>query len=271
MEGNNKKNMIYSYIDAYSVGLVYINSFLVISHPCERLKIAAQIHLNKSMYNAVRPLCSSFSKLYTGFLPCLYRQNIKLVYRSFLLSEIIPRIDDLNINFILSTCLKALMASSVDTMFITPAENIKTIQMKENERKSVRNAISDIYRTRGCYGFLYGMQPTIIKGFPTWFNLFFGYHMTKNKRQQGYISAILCAVVVSIPMSIVTNPLDVTKTQMQAATIKQSDNIITVGKNLVKNYGVFSLFRGLPFRLIHKSLSAATSYLIMDVGYRSNI
>jgi|SRR5579885_399439 solute carrier family 25 carnitine/acylcarnitine transporter 20/29 len=256
-----------SFFKTYMVGFMGSNAALFVGHPAERLKVAAQINLGVPAYQVVKPILSSFSALYTGFVSCVYRQNVKLVYRSMIMSEMPHRVDDLGLNFFFGTALKALFASSIDTAFTTPPENIKTWQMKMPQQTSIRTAVSQIYQARGLRGFFFGIEPTIFKSYPTWFYLFLGYHATKDKRQkQGFLSTILWATCASIPITAMTNPLDVIKTQMQASAHKKSDSILSVGKELVQKHGLFSLARGFPFRLVHKSLATATAYAVLDMS-----
>lgn len=264
---NPEQNKLSAFFKTYSIGLTGSNAALVIGHPAERLKVAAQISLNISTYQAIKPILSSFTGLYTGFISCAYRQNIKIVYRSLIMSEMPHRVDDLSLNWLLGTGLKALFASGIDTAFTTPPENIKTWQMKTSQKTLIRNAVSEIYHSRGFKGFFFGIQPTMCKSYPSWFYLFLGYHATKDKRKKaGFLATIFWATCAAIPITIFTNPLDVIKTQMQATSHNKSDSTLTVGKGLLKNHGIFSLTRGFPFRLAHKSLATATAYAILDMS-----
>lgn len=261
------QNRITFYLNTYLVSLVCSNAALLIGHPAERLKVAAQIHLNTPTFQVIRPMIFSLTTLYTGLLSCVYRQNIKIVYRSFIMVEVPHRVDNLNLNFIFSSALKAFFASSIDTLFVTPAENVKTWQMSKLEKTPIHESINGIYHTRGLRGFLFGAQPTVAKSFPSWFYLFLGYHATEDKRkQQNFLSTIFWATIASIPITILTNPADVIKTQMQATKKTKSDSPISVGKQLIQNHGLFSLAKGFPFRLLHKSLATATAYTVMDMG-----
>lgn len=264
---NPEQNRLSAFFKTYLVGLTGSNAALIVGHPAERLKVAAQINLNTSTYRSITPFLSSLTGLYTGFITCAYRQNIKIVYRSLIMSEMPHRVDDLKLNWLFGTALKALFASGVDTTFTTPSENIKTWQMKASKKILIRDAISEIYRLRGFQGFFFGIKPTMCKSYPSWFYLFFGYHATKNKRKKaGFLATIFWATCASVPITMLTNPLDVIKTNMQATSQKKSDPIMTVGKMLVNNHGLFSLARGFPFRLVHKSLATATGYAIMDMS-----
>lgn len=262
-----QESRIGSYLNTYLVSFVSGNAALIIGHPAERLKVAAQIHLNISTFKVAKPMLSSLTILYTGLLSCVYRQNIKILYRSLIMVEVPHRVDNLNLNFIASAALKAFFASKIDTLFVTPAENVKTWQMSKLEKTSIQESIIGIYRTRGIKGFFFGAQPTAAKSFPSWFYLFLGYYATKDKRQQqNFLLTIFWATIASIPITAFTNPADVIKTQMQATKKSKVDSPFSVGKQLVKNHGFFSLARGFPFRLVHKSLATATAYTIMDMG-----
>src|SRR5262245_24105201 len=88
-----------SFLQTYVIGLIGGNTALFVGHPAERLKVAAQINLKASTLQVIKPIISNVHLLYTGFVSCIYRQNIKLVYRSMIMSEVPHRVDDLNLNF----------------------------------------------------------------------------------------------------------------------------------------------------------------------------
>lgn len=254
-------------LNTYFVSLICSNAALFAGHPAERLKVATQIQIGVPYHQVIGPIAANTRNLYAGFLSCVYRQNIKITYRSVLMSEMPHRVDDLQLGLIFGTGLKATIASLIDTTMTTPAENIKTWQMREAQRMTIRGSIAGIYATRGVAGFLYGFQPTIIKSYPSWFYLFMGYHATKCKReQQGFLATILWATAAAIPITMITNPLDVIKTNMQASAERQQLSVIGVGKQLIQKHGFFAMTRGFPFRLVHKSLATATAYTVMDMS-----
>lgn len=259
-----------AYCQTYAISFIGGNLSLVVGHPAERLKVAVQAKLNLPAMQVINPLISNMKLLCTGFTSCVYRQNVKIVYRSLIMSEMPHRVDDLNLNLIFSSALKALFASSIDTAFVTPPENIKTRQMCNTEKQvGVREAASDIYRARGLKGFFFGATPTMCKSFPAWLYLFLGYHVTKDKREkQGFWATIFWATCASIPITILTNPLDVVKTQMQATLDKESSSLIKTGKNIYQNHGLFAFGKGVPFRLLHKALATSTAYVSMDWNNR---
>jgi len=263
---NTSPGKLNSFLQTYVVGFICGNAALFVGHPAERLKVAAQVKLNMSTLQVVKPLITNLELLYTGFVSCIYRQNIKLVYRSAIMSQIPHRIDDLNLSPALASALKASFASSIDTAFVTPPENVKTWQMRDTTKNvSVCDAISGIYQTRGFKGFLFGVTPTMTKSFPAWFYLFLGYHATKEKRQkENFFATIFWATCASIPVTVMTNPIDVIKTNMQATKNIKSLSMLEMSKNIYQQHGLFAFGRGLPFRLIHKALATSTAYFIMD-------
>lgn len=261
-----------SFWQSYKVALIGGNAALLIGQPAERLKVAAQIKLNVPTWQVIKPLVSHIGQLYTGFTSCIYRQNIKFFYRTIIMDQILHHVDDLHLNVVFGSALKAFIASSIDTAFVTPAENVKTWQMRDStkdKKVGVSDAISGIYQTRGFKGFFFGLTPTMTKSFPAWFYLFLGYHATKNKREkQGFLATIFWATCASIPTTILTNPIDVIKTQMQATPDGKSSSLMKVGKNIYQEHGLFAFSRGFPFRLLHKALATSTSYVLMDTSKR---
>jgi solute carrier family 25 carnitine/acylcarnitine transporter 20/29 len=251
----------------YFVSVFCSNLALLVGHPAERLKVASQIKIGEPYHQMIGAIMNNPRNLLAGFWSCVYRQNIKIVYRSALMSEMPHRVDDLQLGLVFGSALKGFIASSIDTAMITPPENIKTMQMRTIQQVSIRETINEIYKTRGLNGFFYGFQPTIVKSFPTWSYLFMGYHATKcHREKQGFLATIMWATAASIPITIFTNPLDVVKTNMQASIEMHQLSMLGVAKHLIQKHGLFSMARGFPFRLVHKSLATTTAYLVMDMS-----
>lgn len=257
----------HKFFSPYLVSVFCSNLSLFIGHPAERLKVASQIKIGEPYHQMLGAIINNPRNLFAGFWSCAYRQNIKIVYRSALMSEMPHRVDELNLGLLFGSALKGFIASTIDTTMITPPENIKTWQMRTTQHVTIRDSINEIYKTRGFGGFFYGFQPTIVKSFPTWTYLFMGYHATKcHREQQGFLATIMWATAAAIPITIFTNPLDVVKTNMQLSKEMHELSMLGVAKNLIQKHGLFAMARGLPFRLVHKSLATATAYTVMDMS-----
>ena len=265
----SKENTL-STINAYSLMFLYGNGALLIGHPAERLKVAVQLNLHQNNYTSIKPvLKGGVSTLYSGFLSCMLRQNAKYTYRTCLVSEMPRQVDQHVSNVWAGGLIKASLASTVDTFVSTPFENIKTIQMKSQEPLSIRKASNSIYQQRGMLGFFAGSNVSAVKSFPTWLYLFLGYEATESKRQkQDFLSTITWATLASIPVTALTTPLDLIKTQQQAALLPKKGSILTSMKTLAEQNGTMSLFKGFSFRLLHRSMSTAIGYTMLDMSHK---
>lgn len=304
-EKENKSNLL----NAYSFMIFYGNATSFIAHPAERLKVAAQLNLNKYTFQAIKPLLfGNLRELFTGFLSCAYKQNLKYTYRTPLLSEMPKQVDQYFTQPFFASLIKTLIACTTDTLVATPFENIKTIQMSgiklqpndtftpikpsDVQRPTIRQAAKHIYKERGALGFFVGTNVSITKSFPAWLYLFLGYEATENKRQKkDFLSTIMWATVVATPITLLTTPFDVIKSRLQAGLLlKEGENpqgeplsklkgskrqqlgILQSTKTIVNQYGVLSLFKGISFRLLHRTMTTASGYVLLDMakGFKKN-
>lgn len=244
----------------------------LVGHPAERLKVAIQTNLSLSSYSVTKQFASaSLNHFSTGFLSCVIRQQGKVIYRPLLITHMPKEVDKLQYPMIVGGVVKATIASSFDTLVVSPIENIKTVQMKTvaNQEKPITpmQAAQNIYQKRGLPGFFAGSAATQGKAFPSWFYLFMTYNAMKSKREkQSFLSTIFWATAASAPVALATTPLDVIKSQQQACTSGSRHSIGEVTSQIYKNYGVSAFFKGFNCRLVHKSLSTAGAYMILDIA-----
>jgi len=253
------------------VGVTYTNATLVVGHPAERLKAASQLNLNTSTAANIHKIFFAprlLSNLYVGLPACFYRQNLKVLYRSPLLISMPALIDRQALPMSASILLKALLASSVDTALMTPADNIKTVQMQQAlHHASMVAATKSIFASRGYQGFFTGFTPSLMKSFPAWSYLFLSYQTTRQHRQHNsFLSTIGWGIAAATPITLATNPIDVIKTQMQKLKSQAPLTFTQTGKQIYQQHGLFAFGRGLPFRLIHKAATTATSFAMFDAA-----
>lgn len=270
----NKKaenNGYYARINPYVFSFLFNNGALIIGHPADRLKVAVQIDLKQSQCKLlVTFMQGDFGKLYQGIFPSFLRQNSKLSYRTMILTTIPQWVDKNQLSIWGASLAKASLASVVDTLVTTPFENIKTRQMKTVEKISTFGTAKSIYNQHGFLGFFSGTNISIAKSYPSWFYLFLGYHATQNQREkQNFLYTIFYATLLSVPITAVTNPLDVIKSQVQAGLRPKDETIWGCAKDMFSKHGGFVFWRGFPFRLLHKSMMTAAGYAILDLTKQS--
>ncbi|AHE68145.1 MC/SLC25 family protein [Legionella oakridgensis] len=261
--------------DAYALSVSYTGLTTLIGHPAERLKVAIQTNLSQSAYSVTKQFATANLRHFsTGFFSCVLRQQSKVAYRPLLMTHIPNEIDRLQFPMMIGSILKATVASTLDTLVLSPIENIKTIQMRAiaSQDKPIKplQAMQTVYYQRGLPGFFAGSAATLGKAFPSWVYLFMTYNAIKTKREkQTFLSTILWATAASVPVTVTTTPLDVIKSQQQAFKSESNQTIGAVASQIYKNHGFGAFFKGFNCRLLHKSLSTAGAYMILDVA--SNI
>lgn len=258
--------------DAYSFSMGYTALTTLIGHPAERLKVAIQTNLIQSSFSVTKQFVGgNLNHFSTGFMSCVLRQQGKVIYRPLLITHMPNAIDGFNFSIIFGGLLKASIASSFDTLVLSPFENIKTVQMKTiaNQNKPIKpiQAAQLIYQQRGVPGFFAGSTATMGKAFPSWFYLFVTYQAIKTKREkQSFLHTILWATAASGPISLMTTPLDVIKSQQQACSNEIKKTVIGTAKDIYHAHGVMAFFKGINCRLFHKTLSTAGAYMILDIA-----
>lgn len=260
--------------DAYAFGIGYTILTTCVGHPAERLKVAIQTNLLQSPYSVITQFAGSgLTHFSTGFLSCVIRQLGKVAYRPLLITHMPKEIDKLELSMFSGSVLKGTIASIFDTVVVSPIENIKTVQMRtiasQTQPITPLQAMKTIYNQRGFSGFFSGSVPTLGKALPSWFYLFMTYNAIKTKREkQTFLSTILWATVASAPVTFATTPLDVLKSQQQAARNKAQQSLGLLASQIYQNHGISAFFRGFNCRLVHKSLSTAGAYMILDMAHK---
>lgn len=259
----------------FAFSFIYSNVTLLVGHPADRLKVAVQINLDKPQVQILKEtVWGNFSNFFRGLNISILRQNLKILHRTLIMTTIPKRIDKYRFNFITSCLLKGLVASTIDTIITSPFENIKTLQMASKNNISILNTISNIHRQNRMLGFFFGLYTSIYKSFPSWFNLFFGYEFVKVRvsrvSKQTLLSTIYCAMGASIPITLITTPFDVIKSQRQALLLPKTESTLASAIYLIKSYGILCLWRGFIFRLLHKSLATAAGYTILNMDSMRN-
>ncbi len=258
--------------DAYIFSVTYTGITTLIGHPAERLKVAIQTNLFQSSYSVTKQFIGvNLRHFSTGFLSCMIRQQGKVAYRPLLITHMPKEIDKLQFPLVVGGVFKAALSSTFDTLVLSPIENIKTVQMRAiaSQDKPIKpvQAMHTIYQQKGLPGFFAGSTATLGKSFPSWLYLYMTYQAIKTKREkQNFLSTILWATTASIPVAFTTTPLDVIKSQQQVCIDSSKPTIRGIASEIYKNHGISAFFKGFNCRLMHKSLSTAGAYMILDIG-----
>ncbi|WP_454784198.1 MC/SLC25 family protein [Legionella sp. WA2024007413] len=258
--------------DAYAFSVTYTGITTLVGHPAERLKVAIQTNLWQGSYAVTKQFIgANLNHFSTGFLSCILRQQGKVIYRPLLITHMPKEVDKLQWPPMIGGLFKAAISATFDTLVLSPLENIKTVQMRSiaSQAKPIKpiQAMQTIYQQKGLPGFFSGSNATLAKSFPSWLYLYTTYHAINTKREkQSFLSTILWATTASIPIALSTTPLDVIKSQQQARLDSSKPTIKDLATEIYRNHGVSAFFKGFNCRLMHKSLSTAGAYMILDIG-----
>lgn len=138
------------------------------------------------------------------------------------------------------------------------------------EYKSMGDAFRNIYRTEGLRGLTSGLGATLLRDAP--FSGLYLMFYTKNKQMipkewlTSYYSAPLhfsCGLTAGIAASIVTQPFDVIKTQMQLYPYK-FNNFSSAIIYVHSSFGMRGYFKGMVPRMLRRTLMAALAWTLYE-------
>ena len=136
-----------------------------------------------------------------------------------------------------------IFASSFGQFIATPADVVK-VQLQTNN-KNTATIVKDIYRSNGLLGFYNGWKPTVLRAVAVNIGELLTYDTTKHKLLNYMDDGIPCHVLSSINSgfvsTVLSTPADVIKTRIMASN---SGNIFSVTKDIIKNEGIASLWKG---------------------------
>lgn len=189
--------------------------------------------------------------LYFGFLECGHRLLITAEH---------PHVRNFFLGFI---------SRSLAAITLMPATVIKTrFESNVYRDKSVFGAAKNIMKSGGFQGLFKGIVPTVMRDAP-----FSGIYLTFYRQNTklwnkhfGWVSAparFFCGVAAGVFACGVTQPFDITKTQMQLYP-KRFSSSLQVVRTIYKTGGPTSFFNGFLLRASRRTLMAALSWTIFD-------
>lgn len=257
------QNTFYKY---YVFPLSYSFGSFAVFHPLDYFKVKQQINLGTASKNNLHLFMhSGIKEVYKGFCAGAWRLLSRTTYLSPLMMHMPKAIDSYNLGIPLSILIKASIVSTLDSYLGSPFENIKTMQMNEQNTMSMRSMTKQIYSQHGARGFFFGTHATIAKAFPTWLYFFIGYQLVKDKKQkENFYSLLLHAAQVAAPLALATAPLDLIKTHKQANLVSENDSMLKALKKIIEKHGATALGRGAVVRFLQKIMSTTLGYVMLD-------
>lgn len=257
---------------AYGVSFGLTTANLVMGYPIDRFKTAVQIDLKTPQRTVIHKIISSGAyDIMAGIKPALLRQYSKPLYRTLLLTvlpeKISREVQGLPYEEHLQVFFCSTTACAVDTMVGNPLEVIKTRQMN-NVKRGFFSTILLIAKNNGIRGFFAGATPTLIKSYPSWFNLFFTHKVLvdrSNEEKTSFVQKFAYSIIGAVPITSVTTPVDVIKTRMQAGLIHhERETLLGTCKIIIIEAGYAGLYRGFILRLTHRSINLLSGYILID-------
>lgn len=173
--------------------------------------------------------------------------------------------------------LLGIIARTMSGVALIPITVIKTrYESGVYKYNSLGGALKAIYKAEGIRGLSCGLGPTLARDAPFSGLYLMFYSQAKQAAPKEWMqspsaaSAIhfSCGIVAGIAASLVTNPADVIKTNMQLYPDK-FPNTLSAALYVHQNYGIKGYFKGAVPRMLRRTLMAAISWTVFEEITRS--
>ena len=198
--------------------------------PFDTLKVLKQ----SNQYSGVRNiLYNNPLQLYKGLTPFTTQMFVKYFLRFTTFQIFRSKNDSLVDNFRAGFC-----AGSVESLFITPFELVKT-QLQTSTERSVTKLMINMYRSSGLRGFYRGLSPTILRqGVNQGFNFSLYYYLRKHfideKERPNFLKICMISLTSSSIGPIITSPLDTIKTRMMNSKYSNNENYRSIISSFIE-------------------------------------
>jgi len=259
---------------------IIIGPFMVLGemitggHYTETLKIRKQSS-NKTYSNITKDLWRRhrYKGFYLGFMPWSVLQTVKGLPVLFVQSEtchLFKKYTSLSepTRFLFS----GILGGMAQGIFVTPTQRVKTIVMTHPKRKYIGSIdiIKETWRNGGLITFFSGLTPMILRRGLDWGLRVYGYKYIEKeiKKVKGNVNVfdkIVCSIGGGF-LSTITTPIDTCVAESQKYKKKyKKRNIIQVGKDIYRNYGLRGFVRGWNIRVIHSCYHTIWVYGIGNI------
>ena len=173
----------------------------------------------------------------------------------------------------------ALIAGSIDIIIKCPFERIKTqMQAHGEEAQSIAASLRGTFMAGGVQGLWAGLGVTLARDLPYLVLKWLTYSRAKEILASVVPNAdaanLLAGAVAGAVAATAVTPFDVIKTRLQTTESGES-NVLSVGRELLAEGGLWALFRGLGPRLlripIYTALTLATFDFVKDLFQTLNL
>lgn len=265
----------YALLKSYVLSYGLTNFNVILGAPIDRLKVAVQTSSLPAWQASRDVLQSGLRNTFTGLKISLIRQNLKPLHRTILITWLPKKIESLTDGHpngaLAATILKPVASCLVDNVITTPFEVIK-IQQMENPEKGMARVIKDTFAAHGARGFFSGLSAGVYRSLLPWANLYITHHIAskqleKRDKNMGIGYSVMTATASALPITLITNPLDVAKTRMQSKIKNEDgtkDGVFKTMRKVARNEGVLKLWRGSFFRMVHRTQNMSVGLIVMS-------
>jgi len=226
--------------------------------PLDTMKVLKQ----SNQYTNLPDLLKKPRELYKGFTPFTSQMFVKYFLRFTAFETFKSKNDNMARNF-----AAGIGAGFTESLFITPFELIKTNLQTTQNKKPIK-VISDLYNKNGIKGLYRGFTSTCIRQSTNQaFNFSIYYKLRQmfisNNEKPDIFKIISFSLFSSSIGPVLTSPLDTIKTRFMNPKYKYK-NISEAFKDIVKNEGVLSLYKGIGFRLVRVCGGQAITFCVVE-------
>ena len=171
----------------------------------------------------------------------------------------------------------SIVSAIVTKTAIAPLERVKILKQVQsyynyNKYNGLFNSLYTIYKNEGLMGFFKGNWANIVRVIPNYGIKFPLNDIFKNKIKERYnieklnfLQSLCVGVSSGITLISLTYPLDVIRTRMTLdKTMANYSSIYKCGKQLIKNEGVSSLYKGGVITLLTAPMYIGLQFSLYD-------
>jgi hypothetical protein len=230
----------------------------VCMQPVDTMKVLKQ----SNQYTSLPELLQNPRYLYKGFTPFTTQMFIKYFLRFTTFEVFKSKNDIMSQNFV-----AGIGAGFMESLFITPFELIKTNLQTTQNNKPI-SVVSDLYKKNGLKGLYRGFSSTCIRQSTNQaFNFSVYYKLRqmfiKEEEKPDIFKIVTFSLFSSSIGPILTSPIDTIKTRFMNPKYDYK-NISEAFKDIVKNEGVVSLYKGIGFRLLRVCGGQAITFCVVE-------
>lgn len=257
-----------------SGGLLAGISEIITTYPLDTIKTHLQIYPNKyrNSVHCGKDILIQYGprSLFNGMSASLTQVGGKAAIRFTIYDYIRISLSKNNPKSKFNSLFSGMIAGTVESILWTaPTERIKIYQQKNPERiTTIRITIKNIIQMGGFSNLYRGTIPTILKQSTSVGTRFWMYDILKSqfKKPDESISIIKTIFIGGFAGSFsaaINQPFDTVKSIIQANE-KRNIGMYKTGKNVIIQYGVSGLFRGLNARILRVGIAQAVTFAVYE-------